>query len=196
MCLTNKIMTFSIFLGSQMVEAKFFIEPYAGWQTGTISLKYNASLPVIGGQSDEATANGPGVGLAFGFKLDRLIFGVEGNFNQLDYKLESMPSSMKANQTVLLGIFGVEFQEKYRGYISAGTMVAEVDGTVKSSEKGSATKLGIMYRHHKWASTSAEYVIHSMNDTTSNGVTTKYSDIYDRYYYNAVQFTLRIPLDF
>lgn len=196
MCLKNKIMIFSIFLGSQMVEAKFFVEPFAGWQNGTIDLKYKASLPVIGGQSDKATANGPGVGLAFGLKLDKLVFGAEGNFNQLDYKLESMSSSMKANQTVLLGTLGVEFQEKYRGYISSGTMTVEVDGTVKSVEKGSATKLGIMYRHHRWASASAEYITYSMNDSTSNGVTSKYSDVYDRYYYNAVQFTLRIPLEF
>lgn len=196
MCLKNKVMIFSIFLSSQMVEAKFFVEPLASWQNGIISLKYKASLPVIGGQSDRATANGPGVGLAFGIKLDKLIFGAEGSLYQLDYKLESMSSSMKANQTILLGTFGVEFQEKYRGYISAGTMTAEVDGVVKSTEKGSAAKLGIMYRHHKWASASAEYMTYSMMDSTSNNVTTKYSDIYDRYYYDAVQFTLRIPFDF
>ncbi len=187
------LILFSLILCS-ISQSKMYIEPLLGYQTGTLDYKFLST--VNGGAADKGSFNGLDYGLGLGLVFDKFYIGADAQFFSLTSKLDTTGTSTNYTQQAFFLVGAYMVQPKARVFVGLGSMTTKDDATVQTTLTGTAAKVGAIYEFKNHIAGSADYVLYTINDSETGGVTTKIADSHEKFLYQALIWNFRFPFEF
>lgn len=180
---------------ADVARAGLYVEPMAGYQKVTNNYTYK---PANGGASDKIDVTGitygGELGWAFqsGFRL-----GGQYELGNFEAKYETLGITRKLTGNAALLIIGYKFPKDIIGYLGIGQATTVDDQSPKVTATGQILKAGASHEFVKHIAVSAEWVMYSWNESTTEGSSAvKISDTFDKYLSNGVQANIRFPFEF
>lgn len=191
-------MTRFIFILATLVcsisNAKFYIEPILGYQTGTVDTKY---LPNInGGAADKGSFNGIDYGIGLGLVFDKFYLGADAQVYTLLNKFDTANTTTNYNQQAFFLVGSYMVQPKARVYLGFGQFTLKDDSASPTTYTGPSAKFGAIYEFKNHIAASADYVAYMALEKEAGGTTTKMTDSYERWLYTALVWSFRFPFEF
>ena len=141
-------------------HAGVLIEPYVGYESGTLTSKTGGDGKVTGSQ----------YGLRLAYKLPVMFWlGVDGTMGKITVKPDNGGASVDWDRTMFSAVAGVNFPILLRGWVSYG-FSNEVK-TDNSKMKGNSMKVGLGYSPIPFVSLNVEYLSETFTDVETGGVT-------------------------
>lgn len=196
----GKLIALALIFFSLQAKAGWVIEPYLGYESGTLVQKDNASMDLSG----KTTMNV--MGLRLGYMLNHGIwfaadymYGSSGTFKYDDALNGANQLTNKAD----LGLsVGVDIKRKFRmyfGYVVDGRY-RTVDDIVAGQENvytgGTSFKVGGGYVFAPWLATSLEYYSNTPLQYRNSDGTFKVSEILSAYSDSGIRFVISAPFEF
>ena len=174
-----------LMIGFAVVPAKadVLLEPYAGYEVGTLNMTYGSGAGVTNsGQSFQNSQTGFDLGLRLGYEFPLIFAALDGMYTTGNVGSGSGTGSFSSSSMTRTSVFidaGVHILF-IRGYVGYGFVDNTAISTTNSpSFTGNAIKLGVSFTGIPFVDINVEYIMHTLtnysiqndpgNDFTSSG---------------------------
>jgi hypothetical protein len=195
---TNLIVFILLLILTVHAKAQFSVEPMLSYQQGYQDFEYDVTVPVFGGEKVKSSINGWGVGLGFTYKTkDKLTIGTDVQMHYLNVGHNHITGEATTSKQYSAYLtFGYDVSPKFNAFFGLGAMRADNDTTPKSSDFAEAGKIGLVYYESPKYVGFVELVTFTLKNNTTNGISTRYDEVYSEYIYNVLSVGVKVPFSF
>ncbi len=189
---------FLVLMGS-VAQAGFLVEPYLGYESGTLTQTDTANID-LSGKTTMVDA-GLRVGYIFGRGIWLAVDYMTGFNGKFTYDDVTNGTTMKTNKTDLGVTLGFDYQRKFRMYLGyfVEPVFRTVDEAIGGQENtylnGSSYKVGIGYIFGTWFAWSVEYYKNAPAKYRNDTGTYSVSDVNNSLAETGVRVIASIPFE-
>ena len=159
----------AIGLTAAPVKADVLLEPYAGYELGTLNMSYGSgAVPTTNiGQSFQNSQTGFDLGLRLGYEFPLIFVALDGMYTSGNVASGSGTGSFPSSSMTRTSVFvdaGVHILF-IRGYVGYGFVDnTAISTTLSPSFTGNAIKLGVSFTGIPFVDINVEYIMHSLTN--------------------------------
>jgi len=178
---------------SSLAQASWMIEPYAGYQLGTVKTD-DIVTPV---DSTTGSLNGTAFGARIGYRFFMPWVALDYTYLNGTFKPNnSLLNNADATQSSLAAVVGVDLPVLFRVWAGYGFMnnlnLKDSVTSITNKLSGSYTKVGLGWTLLPLVSLNLEYQMNNYNKLNSNDI----KQTYDKFDHNALMVSVSLPLHF
>jgi hypothetical protein len=162
-------------------KADLLVEPYAGYELGTLNLSYGSGAGITNsGQSFQNSQTGFDLGVRLGYEFPLIFVALDGMYTSGNVASGSGTGAFSSSSMTRTSVFidaGVHLLF-IRGYVGYGFVDnTAISTTLSPSFTGNAIKLGVSFTGIPFIDINLEYIMHSLtNYSISNDPGSYYSN--------------------